>query len=84
MAPTNGRKVRPADLHPPMMLRDGRMAGLVKLHRGDRQGTERQVRAVYAGQTNPPLGESAVVLPEVRFESSSSHAAPSMNGGSAL
>ena len=40
--------VRPADLHPPMMLRDGRMAGLVKLHRGDRQGTERQVRAGYA------------------------------------
>ena len=28
------------------MLRDGRMAGMVKLHRGDQPGTERQVWAV--------------------------------------
>ena len=27
------------------MLRDGRMAGLVKLHRGDRPGTERRLWA---------------------------------------
>lgn len=33
---------RVADLHPPIMLRDGRMAGLVKLHRRNRPGTERQ------------------------------------------
>ena len=39
---TKVRFVRPADLHPPKMLRDGRMAGLVKLHRGDRPRTERQ------------------------------------------
>ncbi|WP_353476723.1 hypothetical protein PVT71_28885 (plasmid) [Salipiger sp. H15] len=39
----NGSNVRPADLHPPKILQDGRMAGLVKLHCGDRPGTERQV-----------------------------------------
>ncbi|MEP3301844.1 MAG: hypothetical protein ABJO05_07735 [Roseibium sp.] len=32
----NGNFVRSADLHPPKMLRHGRMAGLVKLRRGIR------------------------------------------------
>ncbi|MEQ5872859.1 hypothetical protein J4E08_23760 [Sagittula sp. NFXS13] len=36
---------RPADLQPPKMLRDGRMADMGKPHRGDRPRTERQVGA---------------------------------------
>lgn len=44
---------------------------------------ERQLRAVYAGQTDPPLGESAVVLPEVRFEPSLTNAALDTSGGKA-
>ena len=44
------------------------MAGLEKLQRGARRRDEGPLWAVYAGQTDPPLGESAVVLPEVRFE----------------
>lgn len=47
-------KSRPADLQPPKMLRDGRMAGMGKPHRGDRPGTERQVGAVSAKQTQSP------------------------------
>lgn len=43
-------------------------AGSVKLRRGGGTSVEQRLRAVYAGQTDPPLGESAVVLPEVRFE----------------
>ena len=42
----NDRKVRTADLHPGRMLRDERMAGLVKLHRDDRPRTEWQDWAV--------------------------------------
>lgn len=38
----NGNKVRTAHLQPPTMLRDAQMAGLVKLHCGDRPETERQ------------------------------------------
>jgi hypothetical protein len=33
------------DLHQPKMLQEGRMAGLVKLHRSARPRGERQVRA---------------------------------------
>jgi hypothetical protein len=33
------------------MLRDGRMAGMVKLHRGDQPGTERQVWADHVWRT---------------------------------
>jgi hypothetical protein len=36
---------RSPDLHPPKMLQDGRMAGLVTLHRVARPGGERQVWA---------------------------------------
>ena len=38
--------LRTADLHPLKMLRDGQMAGLVKLHRGDQSATERPEWAV--------------------------------------
>jgi hypothetical protein len=39
------RSVGPADLHAPKMLRNGQIAGLVKLNRGFQAGTERQVWA---------------------------------------
>ena len=39
------RLSRSAALHRPKMLRDGRMTGLVKLHRSARPRSERQVRA---------------------------------------
>jgi hypothetical protein len=41
----NGSFVRCADLHLPKMLRDGRMAALVKLRCSGRSETERQQRA---------------------------------------
>jgi len=43
--------IRPAlpTFHPPKMLQDGRMAGLVKLHRSAQPRGERQVRAVHEG-----------------------------------
>lgn len=40
----NGCSVRVADLHTPKVLRDGRIAGLVKLHRGIGGRDERRLR----------------------------------------
>jgi len=44
-APASDRFVRSAALHPPKMLHDARMAGLVKLRRSTGHLGERQVRA---------------------------------------
>ena len=48
----NAPFVRIANLFPLKMLRDGQMAGLIKLHRGDRQAIELQV---WAGLASLPL-----------------------------
>ena len=48
----NGQFVRSADLHPPKMLHDARMAGLVKLRRSTGHLGERQQWAGRVGQND--------------------------------
>lgn len=43
-----------ADFHPPKMLRNGRMADLVKLHGGGWPGAKRQLWAAYQRGTRIP------------------------------
>lgn len=58
-----GRFVRAADLHPPKMLRDARMADLVELRRGIGTVGGRQLWAVLVGHLSRP----GVVPPQVRM-----------------
>ncbi len=47
---TDVQFVRIAELHTPKILRDGRMAGLVKLHRGKGDPDQGQLRAEREGR----------------------------------
>ena len=53
---------RSADLNPPKMRRDGRMAGLVKLRRSARPRSERQVRVVRVGRHHGRIAEASLRL----------------------